>query len=56
MKKAPTTIKDKSAFQTIAIELQNQLKTKTTKKGHIRLVIISAGVDLEILTLIIAGA
>ena len=33
-------------FQTIAIELYKQPKTKTTKKEHIRLVIVAIGVDV----------
>ena len=35
----------KSSFQTIAIELHKQPKTKT-KKEHIRLVIVFIGVDV----------
>ena len=44
-KKLPQRYGRKSAFQTIAIELYKQAKTKT-KKEHIRLVIVFIGVDV----------
>ena len=44
-KKLPRRYGRKSAFQTIAIELHKQPKTKT-KKEHIRLVIAFIGVDV----------
>ena len=40
-KKVPQQYEGKSAFQTIAIELYKQSKTKTIKK-HIRLVMLDA--------------
>ena len=44
-KKLPQRYRRKSAFQTIAIELYKQPKTKT-KKEHIRLVTVFIGVDV----------
>ena len=44
-KKLPRRYERKSAFQTIAIELYKQPKTKT-KKEYIRLVTVFIGVDI----------
>ena len=45
-KKLPRRYEEKSAFQTIAIELYKQPKSKTTKKEHIRLVTNSIEIDV----------
>ena len=41
---------EKSEFQSIAIELYKQPRRKTTKKEHIRLIIVSTGVNVAIKT------
>ena len=45
-KKLPRRYEEKSAFQTIMTELYKQPKSKTTKKEHIRLVMLSIEVDV----------
>ena len=45
-KRLPRQYEEKSEFQSIAIELYKQPRTKTTKKEHRRLVIVSTGLNV----------
>ena len=45
-KKLPGQYEEKSEFQSIAIELYKQPRTKTTKKEHRGLVIVSTGLNV----------